>query len=238
MRSTHPLSVSVTDLTVRYHDGRLALENVSFRVGAGESVAILGANGAGKSTLLLALVGVIWAQGRVSFGDLTLSPKTLRDVRRRVQLVFQEPDDQLFMPFVRDDVAFGPLNFGVPAEDVRTIVKKALDSVGLTGFENRNPHALSLGEKKRVAIAAALACKPQVLLLDEPSAGLDAPGRRQLAEVLRSLEATKLIATHDLDFASAVCERAIVLKCGRVRSEGAIESLLADEAMLYDCGLR
>ncbi len=237
MTPTHSLSVEVTNLSVRYPDGRLALQDISFCIGAGESVAILGANGAGKSTLLLALVGVIPAQGVVRFGDLVLSPATLQDVRRCVQLVFQNPDDQLFMPLVRDDVAFGPLSFGIPVQDVPAIVGEVLESVGLDGFENRNPHSLSLGEKKRVAIAAVLACKPQVILLDEPSAGLDAPGRRQLVEVLRSMEATKLIATHDLEFARVVCSHAVILQSGRVRAEGPIECLLSDEVMLYECGL-
>lgn len=234
------LCVDVKNLVVHYPDGRVALNGVSFSVSAGESVAILGANGAGKTTLLLALVGVLPADGEIRFGEsLLLSQETLKEIRRNVQLVFQDPDDQLFMPRVRDDIAFGPLNFGVvPVREIAKHVEKLLASVGLEGFGDRSPHSLSLGERKRVAIAAALACNPQVILLDEPSAGLDAPGRRQLLHVLQKTKATKLVATHDLEFARLLCKRAVILKSGRVAAEGPLENLLADKYLLYSTGLR
>lgn len=234
------LSVDVKNLVVHYPDGRIALNGVSFSASAGESVAILGSNGAGKTTLLLALVGVLPADGEIRFGEsLLLSQETLKEIRRNVQLVFQDPDDQLFMPRVSDDIAFGPLNFSVvPVSEIAKHVEKLLASVGLEGFGDRSPHSLSLGERKRVAIAAALACNPQVILLDEPSAGLDAPGRRQLLQVLQKTKATKLVATHDLEFARLLCNRAVILKSGRVAAEGPLENLLADEHLLYSTGLR
>ncbi|MCX8052207.1 MAG: energy-coupling factor ABC transporter ATP-binding protein [Armatimonadetes bacterium] len=223
---------------MRYPDGRLALNDISFLVEVGDSVAVLGANGAGKSTLLLALVGVLPAEGEIRFGEIVLSDKTLRDVRRKVQLVFQDPNDQLFMPLVRDDVAFGPLNFGVPKDQVPQLVDKSLEAVGLSGFGDRAPHNLSLGERKRAAIASVLACEPEVILLDEPSAGLDAPGRRQLFNLLRDFKATKLIATHDLVLAEELCSKAIVLKAGKLITSGPISSLLSNEMLLSDCGLK
>ncbi|MGQ9455256.1 MAG: energy-coupling factor ABC transporter ATP-binding protein [Armatimonadota bacterium] len=233
-----PLPITVANLSVRYPDGRLALDGVSFTVDPGESVAVLGANGAGKSTLMLALVGILPAQGEISFGDISLSRETLRDIRRRVQLVFQDPDDQLFMPRVRDDVAFGPINFDLAGDNTSTLVDKYLALVGLQGFGDRCPHQLSMGEKKKAAIASVLACEPQVLLLDEPSAGLDAPGRRQLIQILNSLEVTKLVATHDLEFATQLCTRALILKSGRLCAVGALKDILADDALIVQTNLR
>jgi len=234
--TTRP-AIDVRNLCVTYPDGRLALRDVSFSVGLGESIAILGANGAGKSTLLLALVGVLPASGAIRFDGLCLSDKTLREIRGRAQLVFQDPNDQLFMAVVRDDVAFGPLNFGVPRDEVPELVESSLAAVGLAGFEERSPHNLSLGERKRVALATTLACSPDVLLLDEPSAGLDAPGRRQLVGLLKGLGATKLIATHDLALAADLCTDAIILSAGSVAAAGPIGRLLSDADLLHSCGL-
>ena len=231
-------AVGVANLSVTYPDGRLALDDVTFSVEAGRSVAVLGANGAGKSTLLSALVGILPAKGVIRFGGTILSNATLREIRRKVQLVFQDPDDQLFMPLVRDDVAFGPLNFGVPRSEVPQLVERSLEAVGLSGFGDRAPHKLSLGERKRAAIAAVVACAPEVLLLDEPSAGLDAPGRRQLIGLLKALDATKLVATHDLALAEELCSEAVVLKAGRLAAAGPIDALLSDGDLLMECGLR
>lgn len=238
---THTLNaqcrVRVENLRVAYADGRVALEGISFSVAPGESLAILGANGAGKTTLLLALVGVLRAQGEICIGDLRLCDANLTEIRRAAQLVFQEPDDQLFSPTVRDDVAFGPINFGVPSDSIDDLVERRLAEVGLTGFGPRAPHNLSLGERKRVALAAALACDPRVLLLDEPTAGLDPRGRRELISLVNGLSATKLIATHDIAFAASVCREALVLAQGRVVAAGDMSALASDESALRKWGL-
>lgn len=229
--------IQVENLCVSYPDGRSALEEISFRIDQGESVALLGANGAGKSTLLLSLVGILRGSGEIRIDGLSLTDKALPEIRRTAQILFQDPNDQLFMPALEDDVAFGPLNFGVPADEAATITGKSLAAVGLQGFERRSPHSLSLGERRRAAIAAVLACDPKVLLLDEPNAGLDPRGRRELADLLNSLESTKLIATHDLLFAEKTCERAIVLAGGRIVAAGPLNSILQDGNLLDRSGL-
>ena len=229
------LAVEVRNLTVTYPDGRAGLQGVSLEVGAGESVALVGANGAGKSTLLLSLVGVLRGSGDIRIAGLELTQKTLPEIRRKAQLVFQDPNDQLFMPVLQDDVAFGPLNFGTPRDDVQQVVAKSLESVGLSGFEERNPHNLSLGERKRAAIATVLACEPEILLMDEPGAGLDPRGKREFTGLLNSLPAAKLIATHDLDFARRTCSRAVILMNGTAAVSGPIEELLADAQLLDRC---
>jgi len=229
--------VKVENLRVTYSDGRVALDEISFSVAPGGSLAILGANGAGKTTLLLALVGILRGKGEVFVGDLRLCDANLAEIRRAAQLVFQEPDDQLFAPTVRDDVAFGPINFGMPRDAIDDLVERRLAEVGLKGFGRRAPHNLSLGERKRVALAAALACDPRVLLLDEPTAGLDPRGRRELIGLVNGLSATKLIATHDIAFASHVCREALVLARGRVVAAGDMPSLASDESALREWGL-
>ena len=231
-------AIKARELTVRYPDGRVALSEVSFDIREGESVAVLGANGAGKSTLLLSLVGVLRGTGEIEVGGVTVSADSLARVRRKAQLVFQDPNDQLFMPILKDDIAFGPLNFGVERDKVPEIVAKSLADVGLQGFEERNPHQMSLGERRRAAIATALACEPDILLLDEPGAGLDPRGKKELVELLKSLQATKLIATHDLDFAKSVCDTVLLLSAGRVVKTGPAAELLDDESTLQRCGLR
>ena len=230
-------AVSVENLRVSYPDGRLALDGISFGVSAGPSVALLGANGAGKSTLLLALVGVVKATGSISIAGTPLSESSLPQVRRSAQIVFQDPNDQLFMPFLRDDVAFGPANFGAPPGSIDRVVAESLASVGLAGFEDRGPHQMSLGERKRAALATAIACKPEILLLDEPGSGLDGRGKRELVELLNRMECTKLIATHDLDFARATCGTGLVLSAGRIAATGDIGSLLGDRSTLESWGL-
>jgi cobalt/nickel transport system ATP-binding protein len=215
-----------------------ALDDVGFAVEPGERVAVLGANGSGKTTLALHLNGILRpARGSVRIGELTLGDDTVREVRRRVGMVFQDPDDQLFMPSVGDDVAFGPANLGLTGEAREGRVVEALDGVGAAHLRDRTPHHLSGGEKRRVAIATALAMHPEVLVLDEPTSGLDPVGTRELAELIAGLPLTLVVVTHDLPFALATCTRAVILAAGRVVADGPTAQLLADTAGLAGHGL-
>lgn len=225
--------VEVRDLRFAYPDGTEALSGVTFRIHHGESVAIVGANGAGKSTLLLHLNGCLAPrQGMVRVGDIPLTEKTLTDVRRTVGMVFQDPDDQLFMPTVYDDVAFGPLNMGLPFEDVDARVGSALATVGASHLAKRPPYRLSGGEKRLVAIATVLAMSPDILVLDEPTSNLDPRARRDLITLLKSFEHTKIIATHDLDMVMDLCGRTIVMHQGHVLVDGPSTEIFADDALL------
>ncbi|MFN7037409.1 MAG: energy-coupling factor ABC transporter ATP-binding protein, partial [Bellilinea sp.] len=199
--------LEVQNLSYTYPDGRPALRGICLKIGPGERVALVGPNGAGKSTLLLALAGILRAEGRVFVEGTPLTPASLPRLRARVGLVFQSPDDQLFSPSVYEDVAYAPLYQGLPASEVHNRVEEALSKVGMREFAGRMPHHLSMGEKKRVAIATVLAMRPAMLLLDEPSAGLDPRGRRELIALLNGLPQTLLIATHDLDLANLTCPR-------------------------------
>jgi cobalt/nickel transport system ATP-binding protein len=231
-------NVIVEDLGFAYPDGTVALRDVSFRIGHGESVAVVGANGAGKSTLLMHLNGFLSpSQGSVVVGDIPVTKQTLRDIRKTIGMVFQDPDDQLFMPTVYEDVAFGPMNLGLPAEDIDKRVTDALERVGALGLKDRPPYRLSGGEKRAVSIATALAMSPSILVMDEPSSGLDPRARRRLIELLDSFGHTKIIATHDLDMAADLCERTIVVSDGTVAADGPTAELFADDAMLAACGL-
>jgi cobalt/nickel transport system ATP-binding protein len=219
--------VAVQDLHYRYEDGTPALRGVTFTLHHGESVGLVGANGAGKSTLLLQLAGVLFPErGTVRVGDWPVTPATLARVRRSLGVVFQDPDDQLFMPTVEDDVAFGPANLGLPPEEVRARVEAALDRVGAKHLLPRPPHRLSGGEKRAVAIATVLAMSPDVLVMDEPSSGLDPASRRGLIAQLRRFEHTKIVASHDLDLVYEVCRRTIVLDGGTVAADGPTEDVL------------
>ena len=241
----HPVpaadSVVVDELYYHYGDGTEAVKTVSFAVAAGECVGLVGPNGAGKSTLLLHLNGLLPdspdGTGRVSVGGVLIEKKTLADVRRRVGLLFQDPDDQLFCPSVYEDVAFGPEQFGLPRDQIAQVVARSLDSVGLAGFEKRSPNRLSGGEKRRVCLAGVLACGPSVLALDEPSSNLDPRGRRGFIDLLRTLPATKIIATHDLDMVVELCDRAIVIDGGEVVAQGPTREVLGDEALMLAHGL-
>lgn len=230
--------VEARDLCHRYADGTEALRNVSFLIHHGESVALVGANGAGKSTLLLHLNGTLMpTTGEVRIGDAPLVKETLRDIRRTVGMVFQNPDDQLFSPTVGDDVAFGPLNLGLPAADVEARVDAALAQVSIPHLKDKPPYRLSTGEKHRAAIATVLSMSPDILVLDEPTAGLDPRGRRQFIALLREFHHTKIIATHDLDLVLDLCPRTLVLHEGRLRADGPTLELFRDEALLADCHL-
>ncbi|MDD2315935.1 MAG: ABC transporter ATP-binding protein [Desulfobacterales bacterium] len=225
--------VEVRDLAYQYPDGTSALRGISFRITHGESVAVVGSNGAGKSTLLLHLTGALKsASGEIRIGDFPVTAKTLPMIRRTVGMVFQDPDDQLFMPTVTDDVAFGPLNLGLPAEEVRNRVREALAIVGAGHLGDRPPYRLSQGEKRAVSIATVLAMSPDILVMDEPTANMDPTARRQVIELLKTFEHTKIIATHDLDLAMDLCRRTLIIHEGRMVADGATLEIMQDEALL------
>ncbi len=216
-----------------YPDGTPALRGVSFTLHHGASVALVGGNGAGKSTVLLLLAGVLFPErGTVRVGDWTVTPATLPHVRRSLGMVFQDPDDQLFMPTVEDDVSFGPINLGHPPEEVRARAEAALERVGALHLRRRPPHRLSGGEKRAVAIATVLAMTPDILVMDEPSSNLDPASRRALIEQLRAFEHTKIVASHDLDLVREVCRRTIVLVGGTVAADGPTAEVLARQDVL------
>jgi cobalt/nickel transport system ATP-binding protein len=230
--------VEVAGLRYAYPDGTKALDGVSFRITHGESVALVGANGAGKSTLLLHLNGCLLpAAGTVRIGDFPVTKATLAAVRRSVGMVFQDPDDQLFMPTVFDDVAFGPLNLGLPPEEAEARVTRALETVDAVHLRDRPPYRLSAGEKRAAAIATVLAMSPDILVLDEPTAGLDPRSRRSLIRLLASFQHTKILATHDLDLALDLCARTIVMQRGRVAADGPTAQLLRNRALLEESHL-
>ncbi|HMJ74359.1 MAG TPA: ABC transporter ATP-binding protein [Iamia sp.] len=223
----------VRDLRYAYPDGRRALDGVDLVVEPGERVAVLGPNGAGKTTLVLHLNGTLRAEsGTVAIGGVLIEKATLKEIRRRVGLVFQDPDDQLFMPTVYDDVAFGPANLGLRHAALTERVDAALAAVGLPGLGDRAPHHLSLGQKRRAAVATVLAMEPDVLVLDEPTANLDPAARRELATVLTTLDLTTLVVTHDLPYALELCPRSVILAEGRMVADGPTRDLLADTALL------
>ena len=225
--------IEVKDLHYSYPDGTAALRGVTFRVTHGETVAIVGANGAGKSTLLLHLNGCLIPQeGTIRIGDFPLTRQTVQHVRETVGMVFQNADDQLFMPLVYDDVAFGPLNMGLPPEEVEGRVMDALSVVGATHLKHRPPYRLSEGEKRSVAIASVLSMFPSILVMDEPSSNLDPKARRRLIDLLKTFEHTIIIATHDLDMVLDLCSRAIVLKEGRIAADGPTLDILQNEDLL------
>lgn len=230
--------VEVSELRHVYPDGTKALRGVSFRITHGESVAIIGANGAGKSTLLLHLNGqLVPAAGTVRVGDFPLTRKTLPEIRRTVGMVFQNPDDQLFMPTVYDDVAFGPLNLGLSREETDRRVRDALQRVGASHVIDKAPYHLSGGEKKRVAIATVLSMSPDILVMDEPTSGLDPFARRQIMQLLREFEHTKIFTSHDLDMVFDLCERVIVLHEGSVMADGSPAAIFSDDRLLAECRL-
>jgi cobalt/nickel transport system ATP-binding protein len=225
------------DVTVTYPDKTKAVDNVSFTLGESESIALIGENGAGKTSLLLAIVGILeTASGTVEAGGIQLTQKTVAEIRRQIGLVFQNPDDQLFMPLIYDDVAFGCRNFGLPEDEIQKRVDETLTRLNISRLRSRSSLKLSAGEKRMAAIAAVLAMNPSVLIFDEPTAFLDPKAKRALAEALSTLPQPKIIATHDMEFAAKSCGRVIVLKNGRIMADGAL-SLLNDREFLQNCGL-
>jgi len=230
-------TLSIHNLAFTYPDGRKALNGVSLRIAKGEKVALVGPNGAGKSTLMLHLNGILNGEGDILLGGLRVEKANLPWVRAKVGLVFQNPDDQLFSPTVFEDVAFGPLHMGYPETDVHARVAAALAKVGMGAYANRLSHHLSAGEKKRIAIATVLSMDPEILVLDEPSAGLDPRARRQLIHLLRSLPLTMLVSTHDMRMVQELFSRMVIMDEGQVVADGPTESLMGDEALLETHGL-
>ena len=234
----NPPSLAVSGLAYSYPDGYQALYGVDFQVAPGERVALLGPNGAGKTTLVLHLNGILGAAGggtgagEIRVAGLRLTTKNLAEIRRRVGIVFQDPDDQLFMPSVAEDVAFGPANLGLTGAELDQRVTEALDLVGMTEYADRPPHHLSFGQRRRIAVATVLAMRPEILVLDEPSSNLDPASRRELADILRSLDVTMLMVTHDLLYALELCPRALVMSEGQIVADGPTRELLADESLM------
>jgi cobalt/nickel transport system ATP-binding protein len=229
--------LEIDNLSYRYHDGAAALRGATLHVAEGERLALVGPNGAGKSTLLLAVLGFLEARGRVAVAGLELTRASAREIRRRVGIVFQNADDQLFMPTVFDDVAFGPLCLGLDAPEVRRRVAEALEQVGAADLADRAPYHLSGGEKRRVALATVLAMRPRAILFDEPSSSLDQAARRRLMTLLASMPGTQVIATHDLELVRAVCTRVAVMAEGRMVADGPTTQLLDDTDLLHRYGL-
>jgi len=230
-------SIEVTDLSFSYPDGTAALRQVSLHIQPGEKAALVGPNGAGKSTLILHLNGILTGKGEVRVAGLPVTKPNLGKVRARVGLVFQNPDDQLFSPTVYEDVAFGPLYQGLPLDEVRRRVSEALAVVGMQDYERRISHHLSTGEKKRIAIATVLSMGPEVLVLDEPTAGLDPRARRSLINLLHELPITMLVSSHDMHMVKEIFPRMIIMDEGRVVADGPTGVLMEDEELLYAHGL-
>ncbi len=225
--------LEVRDLAFRYPDGTLALDGVDLSVERGERLAVLGPNGAGKTTLVLALNGInVASRGSVAVAGLAVEKANLAEIRRRVGIVFQDPDDQLFMPTVRDDVAFGPTNLGLRGDELAACTAAALDAVGMAHAAERAPHHLSFGERRRVALATVLAMRPDVLVLDEPSSNLDPVARRELAEIVLGLDVTTIMVTHDLPYALQLCGRAVILDGGRIVADGPTGDVMADREVM------
>jgi len=230
-------AVEIENLSFSYPDGQQGLKDINLVVYPGENLAVIGPNGAGKSTLLLHLNGILRGNSMVRIFGLPVAEKYLKEIRRNVGLVFQDPEDQLFSLNVFDDVAFGPMNMGYSESEVKQRVIEALQWVGMIGYEQRSPHHLSVGEKKRIAIATVLSLSPELLVLDEPSSNLDPRSKWSLIELLRQLPKTKIVATHDLELVKALCQRTIILDAGMIVAEGNTEKILNDISLLTAHGL-
>ena len=229
--------LDITDLSVSYADGTEALDGVTLSVAAGERVALIGPNGAGKTTLLLAIMGGVKSTGRVVVDGIELSARTAQEVRNRCGMTFQNPDDQLFMPTLLEDAAFGPLNHGFPPAEAEARAGAAIEAVGLTGFEHRSAHHASEGQKRSASLATILSMNVKLLLLDEPGGGLDFRSRRRLTELLAGRTEAMLMATHDMDMVRAFCARVVMLDGGQVAAVGSVADILGDAGLLARHGL-
>lgn len=231
-------SLEVSRLAYAYADGHQALFGVDFKISRGERVALLGPNGAGKTTLVMHLNGILSAgHGEVKVNNLTVDPtdkSVLKQIRSNVGIVFQDPDDQLFMPTVREDVAFGPKNMGVKGAELDAAVDSALERVGMLEFADRPPHHLSFGQRRRVALASVLVMNPEILVLDEPSSNLDPASRRELSEILKSLDTTLLMVTHDLPYAYELCERSMILSKGQIVADDTTFNILTNDELMRE----
>jgi len=231
-------AVEISGLSYTYPDGQCGLKDIDLTIYSGESVALIGPNGAGKSTLLLHLNGILRGNNSaLRVLGLPVEDKNIREIRKKVGMVFQDPEDQLFSLNVFEDVAFGPVNMGYHQEEVGRRVKQALHKVGMQGYEKRSSHHLSIGQKKRVAIATVLSLDPEILALDEPTSSLDPRGKWALIDFLKELKITKLVASHDLDLVKLLCKRTIILDGGKVVADGTTDEVLGDEKLLGDHGL-
>lgn len=230
--------VEIRDLSYRYSDGKQALEEISLTVAPGEKIALVGANGAGKSTLLLQLNGIMTGSGQVIIHGMPVRKDNLGQVRAMVGLVFQNPDDQLFSATVYEDVAYGPIYQGLDRNAIEERVSEALRLVHMDGYETRNPYHLSGGEKKRIAIATVLSMRPEILALDEPTAGLDPRACRELTALLKELPQTMVIATHDMDLVNQLTTRTVILNRGKIVAEGPTAEIMADDDLLWENGLK
>ncbi|BCY19222.1 cobalt ABC transporter ATP-binding protein [Leptolinea sp. HRD-7] len=230
--------ILIEQLNYTYPDGKVALQDISLNVNRGEKVAIVGANGAGKSTLLLHINGVLRGKGTIRVDGLECNTSNLGLIRAKVGVVFQNPDDQLFSITVYDDIAYGPRYQGLSREEIDQRVNKALRAVQMDAFGDRNPYRLSGGEKKRIAIATVLSMDPDILVFDEPTAGLDPRARRELIQLLQTLPQTLMIATHDLDLVELLTERMIIMNNGRIVADGPARLLLKEEELLLEHGLK
>lgn len=244
MSGSNVAAIDLRSLSFRYPNGRLALDSISFAIPPGERLAIVGPSGAGKSTLLMHLNGLLPStsishdqDAQVFVLDQAVTRQRLAQVRRQVGFLFQDPDDQLFCPTVREDVAFGPLNLGLTHQQVLERVEQGLAAVGMQDCAARNPSELSTGERKRVCLAGILACHPSILVLDEPTSNLDPRARRQLLQILREFSGTLVVATHDLDFVIELCSRVLVLEGGKVQADGRTERILSDPLIMDRHGL-
>jgi cobalt/nickel transport system ATP-binding protein len=234
----HRKAVVVKNLSYTYPDGTNALNRVSFEIHSGESIALVGSNGAGKSTLLLHLNRIIENQrGSIEIQGKVLNKKNVKEIRKRVGLVFQDPENQLFMSTVFDDIAFGPINMGLSEKEVHKRVKSALRKINLDGYDDRCPHHLSFGEKKKIAMATVLSIEPDILLLDEPTSNLDPYARRKMIDMLANLHSTKIIASHDIEMLLEICDRCILLDHGKIAAIGKVEDVLTNTNLLREHGL-
>lgn len=228
-------ALRVHELAFAYPDGNQALYGVNLVIEHGERVALLGPNGAGKTTLVFHLNGIhLPAHGTVSVSDIPVNKENLREVRRRVGILFQDPDDQLFMPTVRDDVAFGPANMGLRGAELDARVDEALAMVGMQEYADRPPHHLSFGQRRRVAAATVLSMKPDILVMDEPSSNLDPAARREFAEIVKALNITTLMVTHDLPYALELCPRSVIMNSGEIVADGPTRDILANEELMRE----
>jgi cobalt/nickel transport system ATP-binding protein len=230
-------AVEIKGLSYTYPDGQCGLKDIDLAIYCGESVALIGPNGAGKSTLLLHLNGILRGNTAIRVQGLPVDDKNIREIRKKVGMVFQDPEDQLFSLNVFEDVAFGPVNMGYTEEAVGRRVKQALQKVGMRGYEKRSSHHLSIGEKKRIAIATVLSLDPQILALDEPTSSLDPRGKWALIDLLKKLPVTMIIASHDLDLVRCLCARTVIMDSGRIVADGDTDVLLSNDALLRTHGL-
>lgn len=232
------IAISIKDLCFKYPDGHLALDAINLEISAGESVGLIGQNGAGKSTLLLHLNGTLRpTAGSITVSGMPVNDRNVRTIRRKVGMVFQDPDDQLFMPTVSEDISFGLLNLGLSEDQVRQKTNAILKQFGMSAYADKMPHHMSFGEKKKIALAGILVLEPEIIVFDEPTANLDPRSRNEFIELLCGLHQTRIIASHNLEMIAQATQRAVVLNKGRVVADGPAKDIIADTALLDTNGL-